>query len=84
MDCGSFARFWRLAFSRCLLPMICVRALDVTQNDDYWNTSGYVNPEPDASSAIASVDVFVSNENPSNAMDTFTSIPKSGFYIMVR
>jgi len=30
------------------------------------------------------VDVFVSNENPSNAMDTFTSIPKSGFYIMVR
>ena len=83
MDCGSFARLLAACFF-AFLPMICVRALDVTQNDDYWNTSGYVNPEPDASSAIALVDVFVSNENPSNAMDTFTSIPKSGFYIMVR
>ena len=50
-------------------------ALDNTQNNDFWDTTAYVNPSPSVESGVlpVAVDAVAKTEEPSNVLSRFFS-----------
>lgn len=78
------ARGMRLAMA--LAAAACAaKALDNTIQNDFWDTTGYVNHSPNAAASVGDVaDTIISNVKESNILETFRSTPPKGTVLVLR